>query len=155
MSRSARRTRQGPRTAANVILLHAGDRGSSRQPDPELAASLSTSPGRSPEPPYEAFAPGPGAVQLVVDQLHLVAEDLRRAGEVLSGGSPGQPEDYGWDASRLPAPGDGVRARDRRPGTQVPGHASIEFRLLGSSGCTGMGGKSQTARLAGGRYDSS
>ena len=132
MSRSARRIRQSPRTAANVIQLHAGDRGSSRQPDPELAASLSTSPGRPPEPPYEVFAPGPGAVKLVVDQLHLAAEDLRCAGEALTGGSPGQPEDYEWDASHLPAPGDGVRARDRRPGTQGPEHASIEFRLLGS-----------------------
>ena len=131
MSRSARRTRQGPRTAANVILLHAGDRGSSCQPDPELAASLSTSPGRPPKPPYEIFTARPGAVKLAIDQLHLAAEDLRCAKEALTGGSPGQPEDCERDASSLPAP-DGVRARDGRPGTQAPEHASIEFRLLGS-----------------------
>ena len=65
---------------------------------------------------------GMGKVRCAVDRLDLAAEDLRCAGAVLPGGSPGPLGSCGPNSS-LPVPGAPVRV-----------HARVEFRLLGRFG---------------------
>lgn len=125
-------TVQGLRTALNVAPPHVRDgRRAARPPDAHRRAAPDAS-LLGPQPAEASSGPASiGVVQSAVDRLHLAAEDLRCAGAALPGGLEGRRNDHSWDGSGRPARADRAAAGPRRPGTQAPGQAGIEFRLLG------------------------